>query len=154
MPISSYLEFSSAQFRWLSQELELNDLMVSFPLYNPLTSTATLLEKYSPHGDTIIFRPVIFFSKPWLIIINYKIPITGGAQSILNAENSLNKPKKNSWEQGTPCRRKRLLRHEDKILEVVAYMATANSAFLHNENLIFEKETEYILWKSIAYFIN
>jgi hypothetical protein len=33
-------------------------------------------------------------------------------------------------------------------------MATANSAFLHNENLIFEKETEYILWKTIPYFIN
>jgi hypothetical protein len=58
--LSSYLDFSSAQFRLLSQELELNELMVSFPLYNPLTSTATLLEKYSPHGDTIIFRPVIF----------------------------------------------------------------------------------------------
>jgi hypothetical protein len=58
--LSSYLDFSSAQFRLLSQELELNDLMVSFPLYNPLTSTATLQEKYSPHGDTIIFTPVIF----------------------------------------------------------------------------------------------
>lgn len=33
-------------------------------------------------------------------------------------------------------------------------MATANSAFLHNENLKFAKGTEYILWETIAYFIS
>jgi hypothetical protein len=45
----------------VSQGLELNDLVVSFPLYNPLTSTATLVEKNSPQGDTaIMFNPFIF----------------------------------------------------------------------------------------------